>query len=62
MGERYEFANGWTMAREDAAPFYWILRDEHGGQVDRDQYRHDVMERHRLKTVAHYGGFYGYSA
>ncbi len=31
--------------REDASPYYWVLKDEDGKVIDRDQYRHDLQER-----------------
>jgi hypothetical protein len=52
--EEYLFTNGWTMKREPHWPFYWILRDETGEQMDRDQYRNDVIPRHDLVVFEHY--------
>ena len=53
--EYYLFENGWTMQREVPFPYYWILKDEAGRQKDRDKYRNDVIERHRLKIRTHTG-------
>lgn len=51
--ETYTFTNGWTMAREDPHPYYWILLDDTGQQQDRDKYRNDLIERHRLTVALH---------
>lgn len=53
MSESYKFTNGWSMKREACQPGFWILSDENGERKDRDQYRHDVIERHRLKVLEH---------
>ena len=47
----YTFTNGWTMKREPSHPFWWVLRDEKGVEIDVDKYRHDILERHHL-TIA----------
>lgn len=53
-GEWYEFANSTlTMKREAEWPWRWLLLDG-DKQVDRDQYRHDLIERHRLKVLQHH--------
>lgn len=51
--EHYIFKNGWTMRREEPHPHYWLLRNEAGDLVERDKYRHDLIERHRLKIEVH---------
>lgn len=48
--ERYQFTNGWTMEREPQHPYYWVLRNDNERQIDRDQYRHDVFARYKLKV------------
>jgi len=34
-----------TIKREDAAPYYWIARDESGNKLDRDKYQNDLIPR-----------------
>lgn len=55
--ESYASASGFTMQREDGQtpngnPMAqrWVLRDAAGVFVDFDSNRHDLMERHGLKT------------
>lgn len=48
--ERYVFTNKWTMQREESHPFYWLLHNQVGVRMDRDKYRHDLMDRHGLKV------------
>jgi hypothetical protein len=31
--------------REKSWPFYWVVRDDSGAKVDRDQYSNDLRER-----------------
>jgi hypothetical protein len=54
--ERYRFTNGSTMEREVAFPYRWELRDRLGVLVERDKYRHDLIERHRLEIEEHVEG------
>lgn len=51
--EYYVFANGSTMAREPYRPYTWVLRDNNGKAIDRDQYRNDIISRHDLIVVEH---------
>lgn len=51
--EFYRFTNGYEMKRERDWPFYWVLRSSNGTKVGRDQYRHDVIERHGLTIAEH---------
>lgn len=51
--EYYRFTNGWTMARLTEG-WHWKLWNEAGEIVDRDQYRHDLIERHRLRVALHF--------
>lgn len=57
MNERYQFTNGWTMKREANRPFFWILSDESCRQIDLDQYRHDLISRHRLTVESYDASF-----
>ena len=34
--------------REPQVPYFWIVRDESGRQIDRDQYSNDLRERYPL--------------
>lgn len=53
MGEgRYTFDNGWWMEREADASgrqWFWVLRDGNNQIIDRDQYRADLFDRHKLR-------------
>jgi hypothetical protein len=49
--EFYRFTNNWLMQREGG--HNWHLRDENGNLIDSDQYRHDLIERHRLTVTIH---------
>lgn len=47
----YESDSGYTMGRENKQGIeLWVLRF-HGTFVDRDQYRHDLAERNKIKLA-----------
>jgi hypothetical protein len=56
MREWYLFTNKWTMARSKRAPYSWILHDEDGDEIDRDQYRNDIISKYDLVIDEHIGG------
>ena len=50
--ESYLFEDGSTMKREGSNGF-WFLRDPQGEVLDKDRYRHDLIDRHHLKIACH---------
>lgn len=55
---RYESDCGWKMEREygktpngNLLGGNWVLRDPHGRFVEYNQYRHDLIERFKMKIA-----------